>query len=439
MNAELQRVEVEPAFAGDDEFAIEHTFCGELRAKGIEHLGEVAVQGFLIAALDEDLISIAEYEDAEAVPLGLIDPVAAGRNLIDALCEHRQEGRVDGKIHVCRLLRDHTRVDAAERKGCCPEESQGSVEFRDMERDAKIAALNESFGLPEIARIVSGNGGLPKIQIETAVARGEIYLHGAQMTSWVPAGAEEVLFLSAKSNWSDGKAIRGGVPVCFPWFRAKADDPQAPAHGFVRTRDWRIESIAVEHSDAVAVRFSTGSDDSTKRWWPFDFRLDYRIAVGRELDLELTMKNTGASDLRFEEALHTYFNVSEVANVAVVGLDGATYLDNRDGNSRKQQSGNLQITGQTDNAYLAADAVAIFDPAKRRSLKTAKQNSASTIVWNPWRDGASTLTDLGDDEWRQMLCVEGGNIMASSVTLRPGESHSMGVKISVEEKQRERA
>src|SRR5215831_4925161 len=178
-----------------------------------------------------------------------------------------------------------------------------------MENDARIADLNERFGLSGIAQIVSGNGGLRKIQIETRSAKGEVYLHGAQMTAWRPAGLDEVLFLSRKSHWQDGKAIRGGIPVCFPWFRAKVDDPKAPAHGFVRTKEWRIDSIAAGPGDSVSVRLSTESDESTRRWWPFDFRLEYQIMVGRELKLELTMRNTGQSQLRFEEALHTYFSV----------------------------------------------------------------------------------------------------------------------------------
>ena len=147
---------------------------------------------------------------------------------------------------------------------------------------------------PELRKSCRGNGGLPKIQIETASATAEIYLHGAQVTAWKPADADEVLFLSEKSQWAEGKAIRGGIPVCFPWFRAKADDPQAPAHGFVRTKEWEVESITAEQDDSVCVRFSTGSDDTTRRWWPFDFRLEYRITVARDLKLELTMKNTGA-------------------------------------------------------------------------------------------------------------------------------------------------
>ncbi len=300
-----------------------------------------------------------------------------------------------------------------------------------MSNDANIVALNEGLALPRGVRFVEGNGGLPKIQIRMASAESEIYLHGAQVTAWRPAGADEVLFVSEKSHWENGRAIRGGIPVCFPWFRAKAGDPQAPAHGFVRTREWKVESITEIPGESVCVYLSTESDETTQKWWPFDFRLEYRITVGARLKLELRMKNTGQSALQFEEALHTYFSVGDVERVKVRGLDGVPYLDNRDGNRRKTQTGDLRPSGQTDNAFVGTSGpVEIVDEVLRRTLKTEKRNSNSTIVWNPWRDGAASMADFGANEWRRMLCVEGGNIMDSAVLVGPRETHTMTVEIS---------
>ena len=181
---------------------------------------------------------------------------------------------------------------------------------------------------------------------------------------------------------------------------------------------------------SVSVRFSTESDDSTRRWWAFDFWLEYRITIGRELKLALTMTNAGQSELRFEEALHTYFRVGDVEKADVRGLDGLAYLDNRDGNRRKMQAGDLRLTGQTDNAYLdASGEMEIVDPVMRRKVRTRKRGSNSTIVWNPWRDGTASLADLADDEWRRMLCVESGNIMDAAVRLSPKESHTMTAEL----------
>ncbi len=301
-----------------------------------------------------------------------------------------------------------------------------------MASTERIAGMNKRIAIPGVARIVSGNGGLPKIQIEAAAATAEIYLHGAQVTAWKPTGSGEVLFVSEKSRWVDGRAIRGGIPVCFPWFRAKAGDPQAPVHGFVRTKDWHLESVTEIPGDSVCAYLSTESDDATRRWWPFDFRLEYRITVGARLKLELKMRNTGQTALQFEEALHTYFRVGDVEQAGVRGLDGAVYLDNRDGNLRKVQSAELRLSEQTDDAFVGTSRpVEIADVVLRRRLKTEKQNSNSTIVWNPWNDGAASIADLGGDEWRRMLCVEGGNIVDSAVELQPEESHTMTIEISV--------
>ena len=280
--------------------------------------------------------------------------------------------------------------------------------------------------------MVSGNGGLPKVRVTTPSASAEIYLHGAQITSWQPAGAAEVIFLSARSHWQDGRAIRGGIPICFPWFRAKADDAQAPAHGFVRTREWRLDSVTTEEDGAVIVTCSTESDALTRRWWPHEFRIVHRVTIGRTLGLELTATNTGAAILSFEEALHTYFRVGEARNVRVRGLDQVMYLDNTDGNREKIQSGDVVFGGATDNAYLNAHgAVELVDPATHRALRTDKENSATTVVWNPWQQGAASLADLGDDEWQWMACVEASNILGSSISLAPGQQHTMRATLSI--------
>lgn len=300
-----------------------------------------------------------------------------------------------------------------------------------MESKLRLAELNERYAIAGVAEIVTGNGGLPKIHVETGAATADIYLHGAQVTSWKPAGSDEVLFVSEGSHWKSGLAIRGGIPVCFPWFRAKADDPQAPSHGFVRTKEWQIESILRGAQDSVCACFSIESDESTLRWWPFHFRVEYRITVGDNLRLELRVKNTGHSSFRFEEALHTYFRVGDVSRCRVGGLDGVRYLDNRDANRTKVQSGDLVLSGPTDDAFIdTTGSIQIEDPTMKRKLKTEKHNSASTIVWNPWSDGATSLADLGRDEWRNMLCAEGGNILSSAVLLGPGATHSLAITVS---------
>jgi len=302
-----------------------------------------------------------------------------------------------------------------------------------MKMISVVEELDRSFGIPGVARVCEGNDGLLRVQITGSQVEGEIYLHGAQVTSWKPAGSDEVLFVSTKSRWQEGQAIRGGIPICFPWFRAKADDPKAPAHGFVRTKSWQLESI-VEDDSGVAVSMSTESDEQTRRWWPAGFRLVYRVVFGPELTMELTCTNTGNTGLRFEEALHTYNQVSDVANVRLQGLDAVEFLDNTDSNKAKIHNGEVTISSATDSAFIGTQSdVDLIDPQLSRHIRLKKANSATTVVWNPWREGAARLGDLGDGEWAQFLCVEASNILAASVSLAPEEEHKMTAVLSTAE------
>jgi glucose-6-phosphate 1-epimerase len=292
-----------------------------------------------------------------------------------------------------------------------------------------IADLNSRFQIRGAAAVVEGNGGLPKIQITTPAASGEIYLHGAHVTSWKPAGEEEVLFLSPLSLYEEGKAIRGGVPVCFPWFGAKADDPKAPAHGFVRTKGWQLESIGQSGEEII---MSTVRDDSTRAAWPHDFRLEYRVVFGTELLMELTMTNTGKAPLRFEEALHAYYSVGDVTRASISGLDGAKYLDKTDSMHEKTQTGDVTITAETDRVYVhTAHALELYDPVLQRRIAVEKEESRTTVVWNPWVEKAREMTDLGEDQWRSMLCIEAANVGDAAVELAPGEQHTMTARARV--------
>jgi glucose-6-phosphate 1-epimerase len=294
-----------------------------------------------------------------------------------------------------------------------------------------IDELNKQFAIAGVASVTTGSGGLPRVGISGPAATAEVYLHGAQLTSWYPSGAEEVIFLSKQSQWAAGHAIRGGIPVCFPWFRNKADDPKAPSHGFVRTKAWQLDSVE-KLGDAVRVSLSTSSDEGTRAWWPYDFHLQHRLTIGAELTQALVMTNTGSKPLRFEEALHTYYRVGGADAVRISGLDAVEYLDNTDNNRQKRQQGDIAFTAQTDRVYVdTTHPVEIIDPILRRRIRLEKQASRTTVVWNPWSTGAQSLADLGDDEWRTMACVEASNIRAFAVDLEPGQQHSMQTLIKV--------
>ena len=297
--------------------------------------------------------------------------------------------------------------------------------------DIAIAEADRRFEIPGIAQLVEGNGGLPKVRITSPEAGGEMYLHGAHVTSWKPKGAEEVLFLSSRSKFENGKAIRGGVPICFPWFGGKADDPKAPAHGFVRAKEWQLESIK-QAGGAVTVSMFTESNEDTKRLWPAEFRLIHRATFGSELSLELEMTNTGRTPLRFEEALHTYHRVGNIKDTRVRGLDAVHYLDKTDSNRKKMQQGEIAIASETDSVYLnTADAVELEDPVLRRRTRIMKENSRTTVVWNPWVEKARSFSDFAEDEWMRMICIEASNVSDFAVELAPGQQHKMKAAVRI--------
>jgi glucose-6-phosphate 1-epimerase len=297
--------------------------------------------------------------------------------------------------------------------------------------DPAIAELDRRFGIPGIAEVVAGAGGLANVRVRSSEAAGDMFLHGAHVTSWKPRGAEEVIFVSSQSRWEDGKAIRGGVPICFPWFGNKAGDPGAPAHGFVRAKAWRLESIA-EAGGVVTVSMFTESDESTRRWWPADFRLIHRVTFGSTLILELVLANTGTASLRCEEALHTYLGVGHIEKMSLQGLDKIRYLDKTDSNREKTQHGPIVIASETDRIYLNTQStVEVEDHFLERRIRVAKENSRTTVVWNPWVQKAHAMSDFGDAEWPQMVCVETCNVAEFAVDLAPGEQHEMKAILSL--------
>lgn len=261
---------------------------------------------------------------------------------------------------------------------------------------------------------------LTRIVLSTARDEAHVCRHGAHVTHYQPRDAAPVLFMSRESLFAPGKPIRGGVPVIFPWFGAKPDNPAAPSHGLARISEWNVESSTPA---ALTLRLNLN-----------EFALCYRVSISGELRLALEVENKSAEPARFEEALHTYLAVSDVRRVTIEGLAGATYLDKVDGFKQKTQDAPpIRISGETDRVYLNTRATCIVhDPGARRRIVVSKTGSDSTVVWNPWIAKAKALPDFGDDEWPQMLCIETANVAANAVTLAPGQVHIMEAAIRVE-------
>ena len=286
--------------------------------------------------------------------------------------------------------------------------------------------------LPESVTLADGEGGLPVLRVRAPGGAGEIYLHGAQVTAWTPAGQAPVIWMSRRSLFEPGRAIRGGVPICFPWFGPGRNGGMSPAHGFARVADWKLHG-ARQDGDAVVVTLRLTDGDVVglpgAELWPYRFEALYTVTVGAELGLELSVRNTGAEAVTFEEALHTYLGVSDVREVQVDGLDGATYADKTSGGALVRQEGPVVFTGETDRVYRSSADVSVRDGA--RTMVVATTNSQNTIVWNPWVAKAAAMSDFGDEEWPTMVCVETANVADDAVVLAPGESHAVHARIGV--------
>jgi len=282
--------------------------------------------------------------------------------------------------------------------------------------------------------VEGGAGGLERVRVEGARAEAHIYLQGATVTHFQPRGAAPVLFLSNRATWAAGRAIRGGIPLIFPWFGAHGSNAKAPTHGFARTSAWRLVDSRPGPDGAVVVELALEDDEVTRAAWPHTFQLRYRVSVGETLGLSFEVANTWTRPFQFENAFHTYLAVGDVRAVAVTGLENTTYIDKVDFMTRKRQGTEpLRLTGETDRVFLGARGRCLVeDRVLARRTLVDKTGSATTVVWNPWSTKAGGIADLEPDDWRRMVCVETANAADDAVTLGQGQRHVMTATIRVD-------
>jgi glucose-6-phosphate 1-epimerase len=303
-----------------------------------------------------------------------------------------------------------------------------------QEQTMSISDLQRRFGVPGVVQIDEGRGTLPRVTVTSDLASAEVYLHGAHLTKFQPRGAKPLLFMSDESHFDAAKSIRGGVPVIFPWFGPRAGSPESPAHGFVRIRAWELESCTVQADGSVHVACTLAGDDATRSLWPNPFGLRLIFAIGRSLDIEMEVRCEDVP-FSFEEAFHTYLLVGDVRQVSVDGLENAEYIDKVDSLKRKTQPPEaIRITGETDRVYVNTRSTCVVrDPVLERTLTVEKENSGSTVVWNPWINKARAMPDFGDDEWPKMICVETANVGDGAIRLEGAQTHRMSAHIKVSE------
>ena len=293
----------------------------------------------------------------------------------------------------------------------------------------KTDVTTESKVLGRVA-FLDGCGDLPMLEVTTPWSSAEIYLHGAHVAQFKKKDEPPLLFLSQCSRFADGQPIRGGVPVIFPWFGPREGLGQ---HGFARVKDWELKEVAPAADGSVQLHFRLPECPEAAAYPPCT--VDYVVTVNQSLTLELTVANNSKDrEFLFENCLHTYFAVSDITAVAIRGLNGVSYLDKVASFLEKTETGDpIRISSEVDRTYLnTTGPVEILDSRLGRRIRVEKSGSASTVLWNPWITKAQQMSDFGNEEYEQMVCVESGNVAANSINLSPGATSTLKVRLSSE-------
>jgi len=295
--------------------------------------------------------------------------------------------------------------------------------------------LNTQFGIKGQLSFREDASGLIVAEIDNALATASLCLQGAHLMTWRPKSQSvPVVWLSRDAKLAAGKSIRGGAPVCWPWFGAHASEASFPGHGFARTVPWQVIESGAEPDGATRLTLRLVSSEKTRAQWPHDCTLDLTVIVGDTLRMEMTTENTGAEAFVIGEALHTYFQIGDIGAVRVIGLEGCDYWDKVGGSTLRKQDGAISFASETDRVYIdtAAECVIEDDKLKRR-IHVAKSGSLSTVVWTPWTEKANKMGDMGQpDGWREMVCVESVNAIENVVTVAAGTRHTLIVEYRAE-------
>jgi glucose-6-phosphate 1-epimerase len=283
------------------------------------------------------------------------------------------------------------------------------------------------------ARWIRGPGDLPFLAIDNERCRALFTPYGGQLCEWAPAAqAEPVVLRSPHAIHARGKAIRGGVPICFPWFGDHPRDRGKPAHGFARTREWQVAEVVIAEGGAIVVRMHLDADAETRALWRADFAAELAITLGESLALRFAVDDRGADAIELEVALHAYFGVGDVEAIRLHGLTSTRFVDKVDGGTEKTQGAEpLAIRGEVDRVFLGTSAPCeIEDPVLGRRIRIEKSGSLATVVWNPGAAKARTMADVGD-AWPRFVCVETACVGPHAVRLEPGGRHVVEARVSV--------
>ncbi len=290
-----------------------------------------------------------------------------------------------------------------------------------------IQQLNKDFGIAKQLEFMPGLGGLPVINISNGSATALISVYGAQVLSYRPIEqSEDLLFLSQQSDYAEGKAIRGGIPVCWPWFGPDPKGLQRPNHGFVRNHFWQV--VKTEAISDAETKIGLLFNESCKKenTWRQPFRLMLDIIIGATLRLTLTTFNTGDKAFSITQAFHSYFRIGDIKRVKILGLEGHDYFDKLDHGAQKRQTGAVTVSRAVDRVYIeAVNDLFIEDPVFKRRIQIISPNTRTAVIWNPWAKTNQKMPDLAPLDYRKFICVEAGNVAFDLIQIQPDSHFSL--------------
>lgn len=295
----------------------------------------------------------------------------------------------------------------------------------------QTAQANKRFEIPNVLLITQSDKGLSKLNITNDAAEAEIYLHGGHLTHFQPRGEAALIFDAKESYIRPPKSVHAGIPICWPWFGAHPTESSMPQHGFARDKVWTLKSTGILESGATEVVLSLADDAETKALFPYAFELELTFTIGTTLRVALKTTNTDSNSFTLTQALHTYFAVSDIADVHIEGVSGTPFVDYADETKEKCEEDVLTIAQEVNRVYLPTDATCrIVDKGLERTIVVEKSGSNSTTIWNPWKENG--LHDLPGDKYRKFVCIETVNALSDRVTLAPQESHTISQTIAAE-------
>ena len=298
------------------------------------------------------------------------------------------------------------------------------------EAGVSLGALEARWGRTGAVHFAERYSG-PVALLHAGGASACIALQGAQVLSYVPQGKSDVLWLSPDAKLGTGRPVRGGVPVCWPWFGPHPTDASKSAHGFVRGRTWSVLGSAAAANRA---RLVLGFDAASARAddWPHRALAEIEITLADTLTISLSTENRGGGDLLLTQALHTYLSVGDIGAVSIDGLAGRPFIDQLAPGAMRSEQAPIQVACEMDRIYQESDgAVTVADTRLGRKIRVSKTGSRSTVVWNPWIGKSERLGDMGPDGYRHMLCIEAANTGNDAVTLARGERHRISTELTV--------